>query len=512
MRKSDARAYIIWGVLLFFQEGVAASDAQSKKETVFHQQIDVTSSLKGTTSPIANLYVTDREFEEAVRFLGQLVAIPSVSNPNSPDYTMEHLTSAARCIERKLNDLGFNVSCPSIEGSAPFIIAEWVSDLRKPTLLLYAHYDVQPVDREKWISNPFIMEERDGRLYGRGASDDKAGIIAIITALEAYLKSVRELPVNVKLLFEGEEEYGSSHMKTLLKQRFQDLQADALIVLDGLNRDIHTGTLTSSTRGLVNIHLKINALEKPVHSGIGCLVPDPAQALAGLIYSLRDPKAIPGFMDNCQVLSNQEREILARDSQSSESYAKEMGVVQSACLRGNPKESIYERIVQEPSISVVNMHCGQPNGGNSIQESASCTIGIRLTPGQDPDQIVNAVINYLESQAKVYNLPIEVHPKEKGSWPWKADLAGPFSKQYFEALGENFRGISAMPIGGALPLLRDFQEIFPSMEMIVPAVEDPHTSAHSHNESQDLTIFRNSINALIAFFYKAGQMPRTTPL
>src|SRR5271170_5478517 len=107
MRKTDAYTYIVWGILLFLQEGVAATDAHRIKEAVFHQQMDITSSLKDTASSPASLYVTDREFDEAVHFLGELVAIPSVSNPNSPDYAMEHLTSAARCIERKLNDLGF---------------------------------------------------------------------------------------------------------------------------------------------------------------------------------------------------------------------------------------------------------------------------------------------------------------------------------------------------------------------------------------------------------------------
>ncbi len=496
MRKKEACAYIVCGMLVLAQTWAVAVDARLKKDA--SQQLEAVSSLE-------TLYITDRAFDEAVRFLGQLVAIPSVSNPNSSDYAMEHLKQASGLIEAKLNGLGFKVSCPSIEGSPPFILAEWITDLAKPTVLLYAHYDVQPVDREKWTSDPFTMEMRGGRLYGRGASDDKAGIVSIITALEAYLKSDGELPVNVKLLFEGEEEYSSPHMKTLLQQKAQDLQADALIVLDGLNRDTHTGTLTSSTRGLVNLYLKVNALEQPVHSGIGCLVPDPAQALASLIYSLRDPKAIPGFMDQCQLLGDQDRKLLARSSQSAQAYATEMGVVQSAWLRGSPEESIYERIVQEPSISIVNMKCGEPNGGNSIQESASCTIGIRLTPGQNPDRIVDVVKSYLESQAVMYHLPIEVSRKEKGAWPWKASLNGPYSKKYFEALSETFDETSAMPIGGALPLLQDFQEIFPNMEMLVPAVEDPQTSAHSHNESQDVAVFRNAINALIAFFYKVGQ-------
>lgn len=447
--------------------------------------------------------ISDREFNEAVSSLGELVAIPSVSNPYSSDYAPNHLQKAATWIKERLQGLGLIVSCPVIEESPPYIFAQYIIDPAKPTLLLYAHYDVQPVDREKWKTDPFIMIEHDGRLFGRGASDDKAGIIAIIAALQSVLSSKKELPVNIKLLFEGEEEYSSIHLGALLEQYSKELQADALIILDGLNRDIYTGTLNSSVRGLINLHLTVHALEKPIHSGIGCLAPDPAQALAGLIYSLRDPKRIPRLLEDCQSLNENERALLANGSQSAESYVKDMGILLQAPLRGDESSSIYERIVTEPSISIVNMKCGQPNGGNSIQDSASCVIGMRLTPGQDPTRVAQILIEYLKEQAAPYHLPIEIVQEGKGAWAWKADLSGHFSQRYLEALTEHFPASSVMPIGGSLPLLREFQKVFPSMEMILPAVEDPQTSAHSHNESQDINVFRNAINSLIAFFYKA---------
>lgn len=449
--------------------------------------------------------VSDEQFAKATEFLGQLVAVRSVSHPTSPDYNMAHLREVACMLQEKLEGMGFDVSSISIEDSAPFIVAEWMVNPALPTMLLYAHYDVQPVDRSKWLTDPFIMQERDGRLYGRGASDDKAGIVSILTALETFLVAGIPFPVNVKLLFEGEEEYGSTHMTPLLEQYKEQLQADALIVLDGLNRDVHTGTLTSSTRGVVNVKLKVNALEKPIHSGIGCLAPDPARAIASLVHALNDPELLPALREDHQPLNDQEREILASSSQSAESYARDHGVIEGGELRGNPEVSIYERIVEEPSVSVVNLNCGQPNGGNSIQESATCTIGIRVTPGQDPNVISQHVVDHLKSQSVLYNLPIEINTDEKGAWAWKANLAGTFSKKYLAAMGENFSTYSAMPCGGALPLLREFQAAFPDMEMIVPGVEDPKTAAHSHNESQDISIFRNSINSLIAFLNKASE-------
>ncbi len=445
------------------------------------------------------------QMADAISDLEKLVAIPSVSNPGSPDYNMKHLDAAAGFVARRLELLDFNVRTVRIGDSPLFVLAEKIVDTAKKTILLYGHTDVQPVDREKWSSDPFKLEERNGRLYGRGASDDKGGVIAILSALKAYKDAGMELPVNVKILFEGEEEFGSSHMSSLLKQEGEALKADALVVMDGGNRDVDSGTLTSSTRGLANIILKVNALQKPVHSGMGCLVPDPAQAIARLVSSLSDPKAIPGFLDDWEKLKPEERAILAKGSQSAASYAKEMGVVEGAELRGDPDISIYERIVEEPSISVVNMNCGQPNGGNSIQDSASCTIGIRTAPGQDPDRVADVVMKYLRSQPVMYNLPIEVSLQKKGSWAWKADLSMPFAKLYLKALSQNFEQSCAMPCGGALPLLREF-ECFPNMEKLVPGVEDPETSAHSHNESQHINLLEKASNSLVAFLYKAGQI------
>ncbi len=244
--------------------------------------------------------ISPDEMKEVIAQLADFVAIPSVSNPNSPDYKMEHLEAGAEFAASRLAKLGFDVRKVSIDGSAPFVLAEKVVDAAKPTLLLYAHYDVQPVDRSQWTSDPFVMQERDGRLYGRGASDDKGGIVGILTALGAYQKAYGALPCNIKVLFEGEEEYGSTHMEALLHQEGKALKADALVVLDASNVDVNTGTLTSSTRGLVNLKLEVR-----------------------------------------------------------------------------PQQNQPEK-----RFTILQGSWGQPNGGNSIQESATCDLRIRLAPGE----------------------------------------------------------------------------------------------------------------------------------
>ena len=455
-------------------------------------------------SAASSYKINQAELALAIKQLAEFVAIPSVSNPNSPDYNLKHIKSAADFAAKKLEELGFKVRQVKIGDSAPYVLAEKIVNASKPTLLLYAHYDVQPVDRSKWQSDPFVLTERDGRLYGRGASDDKGGIIGIITALGAYQRAYGVLPVNIKILFEGEEEYGSNHMSALVKQEAARLKADALVILDGGNAGLNTGTLTNSTRGLVNLQLEVKAMGKPIHSGVGCIAPDPAAVLAELMTTLRDPKKIPGFMDDCTPLKSMEREYLQKSSQTAESYASEHGLVKGAQLRGDPNVSVYERIAEEPSISFVNGGWGVQNGGNSIQDSARCQIGVRLTPGQNPDRIAKVLIQYLTSRKVPYGLEVKATLSQAGSFAWKGDLSRPLSQKYLAALGDHFQDTHVQPTGGALPFLYDFQEAFPNMEMIIPGVEDPKCAAHSHNESQDIRLFERASNAMIAFFKKAG--------
>lgn len=452
-----------------------------------------------------HLQVTDAQFSRAINQLKEFVAIPSVSNTENADFSMPNLEKAAIFAGKSLKDLGFEVEYFRVDNCAPFVIAQKAINKDLPTILLYAHYDIQPVERDKWLTDPFIVTERDGRLYGRGASDDKGGIIAILTTLNMYKEAGRELPVNIKILFEGEEEYGSSHIAPMLKQTGDKLDAHALVVLDGMNKGVDFGTLSSSTRGVGSLNVEIKALEKPIHSGMGCLAPDPAMALAVLVSSLKNPREIPGFMNGFNPMSDQEKQIYDQTSITAEEYAKEQGIVPHAALRGNPNQSINQRIVEEPSLSILNMTSGKPNGGNSIQDAARCTIGIRPMAGQDPDAVAQAVKTHLLWQPLLNDLKVTI-TAEEGAWAWKADVSKGYSKLYLEALAQNFPKAVAMPCGGALPLLREFELQFPKMEMIVSAVEDPATAAHSHNESQDINVFRRAINSLATFLDKAAQL------
>lgn len=450
---------------------------------------------------ISPLRISDAQIDRAQEELTQLVALAPISNKKRT----EQLDMASKSIEEKLRELDFDVAPVSIEESPPFLLGEHrVHIPDKPTILLYGHYDVQPVDRERWTKEPFQVKEEAGRLYGRGASDDLAGIMGILAALREYKAQGRAFPVNIKILFEGEEEVGSPHMGSLIKEQAMRLEAEAVVILDGMNRDVETGTLTSMTRGFIGLQLKIKALEKPVHSGIGVLAPDPAAALVSLVGPLvSDPRRIPGIMDGFQELGEEERKAFRDASEAVDTYKKKNGVLVGE-LQGNPETSVYERLIETPTISIVNMGAGVKDGPYSIQSEAFCTLNIRTLRGQDPDHIAKKVIEYMRSQKILGALPLEIEQDGDNNWAWQADVSKPITQKYMSALKESFPKCAFMPSCGTLPLLRDFTERFPGIEMIIPAVEDPATAAHSHDESQDIRVWRCAINALLSFLHKAG--------
>lgn len=577
-----------------------------------------------------SLRISDKEFDFAIKELGEFVAISSISNVNNENYKKEYLHEAANFVGRRLEKLGFNVDSCCIEDSVPagsppkssppFVIGtQKTHNASKPTILLYGHYDIQPYDRSKWNTDPLKLVEIDGRLFARGASDDKGGIAAILAALRKLLAEGKELPVNIKILFEGEEEFESEHMPALLKQKAALLDAHVLVIMDGMNCNVNVGTLASSTRGVTGLKLnviplnnsdplsevnaeftedvqvlkiRVDALEQPVHSGLGCLTPDPALGLAtlvnslfaevleqknlislnmksgvpdggnsiqdyaiseiklriakghnlvemketiskyadklspqingckvtvesasesftgkvdprvqctlklaSLISSLNDPSRIPGYTDDCIPLSSEERIILRNTSQTPDSYLIENKALKGTVLRGNPETSIYERLVETPSISILNIDTN----------SYGCEVGLRPTGGQDPNRVSKVVEDFLLSQSDNKS-KIVVDRPEDGAYAWKANPLGPFSIKYQKALTSVFGKMAFLPCGGTLPLLRTFEEAFPKIEILVPGVEDPKTNAHSHNESQDKGLLRRATDSLIAFIDKAAEV------
>lgn len=443
--------------------------------------------------------VSDDTFQQQVDMLKEMVAIPSVSNPNSNYYSKETLKTMATYLQVGLEELNFNVEQISANGSDPYVVAERIYDPLNSYVTLYAHYDVQPVDESKWNTNPFEVVQQGQRLYGRGVSDDKGGIAAIIGALKCIDNNGAKPKFNIRILFEGEEEYGSQNMKYFLQQNAEKVSGAALVVMDSGNKSVNTGTICSATRGYLDVCLKVSTLLKPVHSGSGCIAPDPAAALANIIADVtRNPSEIPGFTQGAKELSDDERAFVRSCSTTVDDYNLEHGIIVANALRGNPEDTIDERIMELPTISVPYMNAGSKSSGSVIQESAECKFNIRLLAGQDPKKIQDVFISYLEHLSQVYNVHAEIE-EDLGDFGWRANLEGEYTKKYLECLAENFDQVAAQPTGGTLPLLHEFNHYIEGMELIAPGVMDPDTNAHSFNESQSLPVLRKATDSLVAF-------------
>ncbi|MBY0528995.1 MAG: M20/M25/M40 family metallo-hydrolase [Rhabdochlamydiaceae bacterium] len=545
-----------------------------------------------------------------------LVEIPTISDPKF--FNSDNMMRAARYLEERLNKLGFTTRLVTIEGSAPYVLAERSSDLTAPTYLLYNHYDVQPVEPSDWDTDPFTLTTKEKAVYARGAADNKGGVMATLAMLRMAQKRGQTLP-NIKILFEGEEESGSPHLLQLFEQERDFLKADAMVVMDGedaqvlasASRGIADVTLTvnpkaaqqalssvtssgaleyypSHPQRYVHITLNVRALEKPYHSGIGVLLPDCTQALAEfavllekskivgkihvvdmaagqpdggnviqdraectiaipvdsldetgeilqtirrylflqdigkqfvwsctphkelygftpnngsalvlakLIHSLKKPETIEGFMEGYPGIADDEREMIRRTSQTLEEYVLGKGMLSGTELRGDPRVSIDERIVELPSLSILNM---QADG-----RSGKAAVSIRVLAGQDPNKVAAVVARHLKEVASAHSLEITAEPHTDGAWAWKADISAPSSQEYLKSLGKGFEKARFQPCGGTNPLLAAIAQI--GIPAIVPANQTSTSNAHSHNESQDLDSWEISIGCYLDFILNSAR-------
>jgi cysteinylglycine-S-conjugate dipeptidase len=414
-------------------------------------------------------------FDAARDRLERLVRIPSISAPGfDPAAVRESAQATAEWMEGT-GLSGIRLLEP-VKGAHPAVFGSIPGPAGSPTVLMYAHHDVQPPGPTgRWDSPPFAPEERDGRLFGRGTADNKAGIAIHMAALQAWNGRP---PVGVAVFVEGDEEIASPYLPQLLDEYGHLLAADAIVLADCSNWGIGQPALTTSLRGIVNCLVEVRTLEQAVHSGkYGGPVPDALTTLCRLVATLHDDDgsvAVPGLW------SGQWNSLKVEESD----LRRNAGVLPEVQLMG--RGELTDRLWTQPSISVIGMDAPPTNGAAQVLlPSARAKISIRVAPGDSTERAYAAVAEHLHRQAP-WGARVSVHKAEEGQ-PHSIDSSGPAFESFRLACADSW---GCAPVeagsGGSLPLAAAMAKAYPGTALLLTGVEDPESKAHAANESVHL--------------------------
>jgi acetylornithine deacetylase/succinyl-diaminopimelate desuccinylase-like protein len=446
------------------------------------------------------LAALDGRFDETVEGLCRLARIPGVS---APGFDARELERSAQAVAELLRAAGLDaVEVLRLPGAHPYVVAEKrAARAGAPSALVYAHHDVQPPGRaERWTTPPFEPTRRsDGRLYGRGVVDDKAGICLHVAALRAWLEAEGGLPLHVKLVVEGEEEIGSGHLAAFLAAHRERLAADVLVLSDTANLATGLPSLTTSLRGIVNVDVRVRALDHPIHSGMwGGPVPDAASALARLLGRLVDDTgspAIPGLDADVPALDAAERARLAALPFDEASFRADAGLLPGVPLAGDPRAPVYERLWHRPALAVTALEAiPLANAANQLVDEARARVSVRVAPGQDAARVARCVEDFLRRAPPA---GVAVEARTVAAVPgWRTRPAGPAFEAARRALAAGY-GRDAVEIGcgGSIPFVGPFGEVMGGIPQLLLGLEDPPCNAHGENESLDLDDFRRAARA-----------------
>jgi acetylornithine deacetylase/succinyl-diaminopimelate desuccinylase-like protein len=426
--------------------------------------------------------------------LEALTRIPSVS---LDAFDQAHVEASAEATAALLRAEGLEVEIVR-EGGRPAVIGHVDGPPGSRTVMLYAHHDVQPPgDEALWDSPPFEPTERGGRLYGRGAADDKAGIMAHVAALRAHSGS---LPVGVTVFVEGEEEIGSDSLATILEKHGEKLRADAIVLADSTNWAIGEPALTTTLRGMIRVVVTVTTLDHGVHSGMfGGAVPDALTALIRVLASLHD--------DGGNVTVAGLKEGVASDLDYSEERLRaESGLLEGVSTIGSG--SLLSRIWTKPSATTIGIDAPSvATSSNTLVPSASAKVSIRLAPDEVDLEAFELVKAHLLASAP-WGAKVDVHLDDRGLG-FSAAAHGPVYDQARAAFHDAW-GVEPVDIGvgGSIPFVAAFAEQFPDAAILVTGVEDPDARAHGANESLHLGEFEKVCVAEALLLARLGALPR----
>lgn len=425
--------------------------------------------------------------------LEALTRIPSVSLDS---FDQTQVDRSAEAVAALLRAEGMETEIVR-EGGRPAVIGRIPAPEGAPTVTLYAHHDVQPPGAEEdWESPAFEPVERDGRLYGRGAADDKAGVMAHVAAIRAH---GGKPPVGVNVFVEGEEEVGSDSLATILQRHGDKLASDAIVLADSTNWKIGVPALTTTLRGMIRVVVTVRTLDHSVHSGMyGGPVPDALTALIALLATMHDADgevAVAG-------LAQGEAADLDFDEQR---LREESGLLDGVQVIGSG--SLLSRLWTKPAISTIGLDAPRVDvASNTLVASAKAKVSMRIAPQEDPRAAYEALRSHLLTRAP-WGAKVEITLDDEGAG-FAADAQGPVYDATREAFREAWDGTEPVDVGvgGSIPFVAAFAEKFPEAAILVTGVEDPDTRAHGANESLHLGEFERVCLAEALLLQKVARL------
>ena len=441
--------------------------------------------------------LVSREFAQSINELKDLVRIPSVSWSS---FDPEQVARSAQAVSELISGTNLfedvfilrSKKSDSDDLGQPAVVARRNPAPGMPTVLLYAHHDVQPPgDLTVWESTPFEPVERAGRLYGRGAADDKAGIMAHVTALRLLPELVENVDLGIVVFIEGEEEFGSPSFENFLTDHRELLASDVIVVADSGNWNTETPALTTTLRGNATFKLTVRTLDHALHSGMfGGAVPDAFMAFAGLVSSFYSPSgsvAVEGL----------HRSSVTPPDYTEEHMRDESGVLDSVSLIGDGH--VLERLWSQPSITVTGIDIPDvANASNTLLPSVSARISVRVAPGQSASEAFSAIQQHI-SEHIPFGAVVEFDDVNLGE-AFSTDTSGWAAQSISQALNQAWdQEVVNMGVGGSIPFISSFVNAFPHAQVLVTGVEDPDSRAHSPNESLHIESFEKAIVAELLF-------------
>ncbi|WP_141432373.1 dipeptidase [Bacillus sp. 03113] len=436
--------------------------------------------------------------------LFDFLSLPSISA--LPDHT-EDIQKTAAWLAGALTRIGMeNVKIFETNGH-PIVYGDWLKAEGKPTVLIYGHYDVQPIDPiELWDSPPFEAEIREEKLFARGASDDKGQTFMHLKAIEAILQSTGTLPINIKFCIEGEEEIGSPNLPVFVEENKELLQADVVVISDTGMIEKGKPTICYGLRGLCGLQIDVKSAKGDLHSGLfGGAVQNSIHALVQILHSFRDEQGVvqvEGFYDQVQPLTEEEKQAYEALQLSDDLFIKQAGVTE---LFGEKGYTTLERMWVRPTLEINGIFGGFQGEGvkTVIPAKTSAKITCRLVPDQDPEEIAKLLIDHIEKN-KPQGVEVSVTMFDKG-----APYVTPYDHPAIQAAGKAYEKVYKVPTsytrgGGSIPIVAAFDQLL-KLPIVLMGFGLPDENFHAPNEHFHLENFDKGLQTICHYWYELAK-------